>query len=252
MPPGDYFLPYKKMIQTIIWLQLIEKGYYRYEDKDELSQLVYLDLIEREEKIIRSFKNESKFSTFLNTVVTNICRDLRKKKVRDDSHYSGTTKEENYFIFNNIRSTDFTPEQQMVIGEYLQKLKIILNTYPKNRSKIFISLKAIYRLPIILSELPAMDPQTNKYKIIQKCLIALNNFSIDITDQEIYRLLTQIFNLIEGTDKTNDAIRKWLEDRIREIISLLNGDPPEAGFDKDTFRFLFEYYCKKKEEFLQN
>jgi hypothetical protein len=252
MPPGDYFLPYKKMIQNIIWFQLIEKGYYTYEEKDDLVQSVFLDLLEREEKIISSFKNESKFSTFLNAVVINICRDLRKKKIRDNSRKSNTTGEENNFIFSNIRSTDFTPEQQMVIGEYLQKLKIILYTYPKNRRKIFVSLKAIYRLIILLSELPSMDLQATKNKIIQECLAALNNFSIEITDQEIYRLLTQIFNLIDGTNKTNDAIRKWLDDRIAEIISLLNGNPPEARFDKDTFRFLFEYYCKKKEEFLQN
>jgi RNA polymerase sigma factor (sigma-70 family) len=252
MPPGDYFLPYIKMIQTIIWFQLIEKGYYSYEEKEELTQMVYLDLLEREEKIIRSFKNESKFSTYLNTVVSNICRDLRKKKIRENLHISDTTREEKNAIFNNIRSTEFTPDQQMVFDEYLKKLKIILNTYPKNSKKIFISLKAIYRLTIILSELPPIDINTNKHKIIQECLSSLNNFRIKNTDQEIYRLLTQIFNMIEGTNKTNDALRKWLEDRIREIIFLLNGNPPEANFNKETFGILFEYYCKKKEEFLQN
>ena len=252
MPPGDYFLPYSKMIQTIIWFQLIEKGYYCYEDQDELSQLIYLDLLEREENILSSFKNESKFSTFLNTVVTNICRDLRKKKIRDNSHQSGTTREESNFIFNNIMSVDFTPDQQMVFEEYLQKLKIILSTYPKNRPKIFVCLKALYRLLILLSELPTCDLKANNHKLIQDWLVSLNDFSIDMTDQEIYSVLTQIFNHIDGTNKTNDAIRKWIEDRIREIISLLNGNPPQASFDKETFKFLFEYYCKKKEEVLQN
>jgi hypothetical protein len=248
MPPGDYFLPYKKMIETIIWFQLIEKGYYYYDEKDELAQRIYLDLLEREQKILGSFKNEAKFSTYLNTVVMNICRDLRKKKVTENTRYADTTREGKDIIFNSISSTDYSQDQLLVFEEYLKKLKIILSTYPKTRKKIFISLKALYRLIILISELTTADLIAGKHKIIQESLLVLNDFSTDLTDQEIYRLITQIFNLIDDTIKSNDAIRKWIEDRIKEIILLLNGNPPEASFDKETFKFLFEYYCKNKEE----
>jgi hypothetical protein len=252
MPKGDYFLPYKKMIETIIWCQLIGKGYYNFEDKEELLQIVYLYLLEKEDKILRLFKHESKFSTYLNAVVTNICRDLKKKRIREKKRNSNTGDSDENPAIDNIISSDYSPEAKVIFEEYIKKLKLILSTYPKNSRKIIVCLKALYRLMILLSELPAGDLTSSSSELITDCITALNNFNSDLTDQAIYSLLTKVFNHLEGTNKSNDAIRKWMDDRIKEIILLLNGNPPEASFDKETFKFLFEFYYKKGGEILRN
>jgi hypothetical protein len=37
-----------------------------------------------------------------------------------------------------------------------------------------------------------------------------------------------------------DTLRKWTDHRIREILRLLNGNPPQAAFERKTLGELLE------------
>ena len=69
----------------------------------------------------------------------------------------------------------------------------------------------------------------------------------ELTKTERYKVLTELINGCEKKTNTNDAIRKWLADKISELIDLLNGDPPQNYFDKETFQYFVEAYYSRKE-----
>ena len=62
----------------------------------------------------------------------------------------------------------------------------------------------------------------------------------------MYKTLTFLIKHSENKSNTNDAVRKWLNDRISELISLLNGNPQQYYFDKETFQYFIEKYYSNK------
>ena len=87
---------------------------------------------------------------------------------------------------------------------------------------------------------------------IKECAARLNETALNLSDQEIYALLTIVFNLLEQKNNSNDAIRKWMDDRQDEIILLLNGNATDTCFNRESFQLLFEYCFRKQEKILQN
>jgi len=63
----------------------------------------------------------------------------------------------------------------------------------------------------------------------------------------MYKSLTRLINNCENKNNTDDAIRKWLADKICDLINLLNGDSQQAYFDKETFQYFVEKYYSIKE-----
>ena len=194
MAPGDYFLPYMKLIDFIIWDQLIKTGYYPNDEKDELKQKAYLDLLEREDKILGSFQNKSNFSAFLSVVVINFCRELKRKRIREKSKQSGYNQQERNRFFLFLQAANLNAEQLIVFNEYCKKLYFILQTYPNSRQKLFICLKALFRLNVLLNELPLQHIQDEQLNTIKLCLDSLNSLSSKLKDQDVYSELTSIID----------------------------------------------------------
>jgi len=255
MPPGEYFVPHLQLIQRVIKNTLIKTGYFRNEQTTELEQRVHEQLLLREQKILTSFRGEAKFSTFLAVIVTNICREIRKSEWRYRSRMFSLS-----FIpafselsgwFDKLQDNRIPVPDQMVIIETTRKLETIFKTYPTCRVKIEFCLKAVFRIPVRIEDLQGKQSEPDACEIIKKQINTLNIPGEKMTKTEIYKRLTVIFNLIEKQQNTDDAIRKWLDDRMNEIIRLLNGNPQVASFNRETLQYLCEYYYQQPEIFLQ-
>ena len=64
----------------------------------------------------------------------------------------------------------------------------------------------------------------------------------DSTDKEIYISILPFFIDCENKKRNSDALRKWIDEKVVEIIELLNGRPPERAYTRETLRILFEKY----------
>ena len=245
MSNGEYILPYRKIIQVVVWKQLVEPGYFPYQDKDELVQRVILILIEREEKILNAFLNKARFSTFLTTVVVNICRDIRKTVLRKRSKEFDPASDLQEALYTNIEDSAILPDQQVDLDRFCKRLHIGLSMFERSKGKLIFCLKALSRIPMNPGDIAAMQGTMTSGELIVFALRNLNNREVQLTDQLIYDQLTLIFNLVENKRNTKDAIRKWIEDKVQKLIGLVNGDPPVAEFTRETIQYLFEY-CNNK------
>jgi hypothetical protein len=59
-------------------------------------------------------------------------------------------------------------------------------------------------------------------------------------DVEIYRIITPIMNKNEEKSNSVDAVRKWTDSKIHEIIEVLNGEPKRANYTQDTLKILVD------------
>ena len=67
----------------------------------------------------------------------------------------------------------------------------------------------------------------------------LKNYPL-VTDEIVYNALNKCFCNIEGKTVSSDSLRKWIAQRIDEIIKLLNTN--KSNYTEDTFQILFEYF----------
>ena len=68
----------------------------------------------------------------------------------------------------------------------------------------------------------------------------------DNTDVEIFSALTEILNKHENKNNTPDAMRKWIKQKINELIDIMNGDPPDSNYNEETIQILFEKcFCQE-------
>jgi len=235
------------MIRTIINKYLIFSGYYSSDDIEDLFQEMSLDLIKRKEKIIGSYKGSAKFSTYLYTIVYYKCIEMMRNKIAQKTREPGFINfdsEKLSYWFGNIRSDELSSETRVIILEFCARLSDILETYNKKKHKITFCLKSLFRLLVLLADLQFYKPDKAATAKINDCAARLNSTESDLTDQEVYALLTIIFNLLERKENSNDAIRKWIDDRQDEIVSLLNGTGSKVCFNRETFQILFEYCFK--------
>ena len=251
--PNDYFLPYQTMIRAIIGKYLINSGYYDREDADDLFQEISEWLILKKEKIVGAFQGRAKFSSYLYTILYYKCIELERGKLRKKTNGPGFV---NYSAGNlsywlgNIGNDEISPEKKLILKEpctiLCKLLHDIIETYPKKKCKVTFCLRSIFRMLIYLIDLDFYEKEAEAAQKIKACTEHLNKNGANLTDQEIHAGLTFIFNLLENKTNKDDAIRKWIEDRQKEIIALLNGNSLNAHFDPDSFQLLFEYCFKNR------
>lgn len=250
MPPGDYFIDHLPLIRKAVFHGLIVKGYYRRDQMDELVQKISELLLIREKNILGLYKGKAKFSTYLTAVVENMCREIRNAEksrryrfvsfsdIIDFSKVTGW--------LNTRRGSAISPSQKLMIDDAVTRLDTILRTYPAERARLEFCLKAVFRIPIHPDDLKHSFITDDMAVMIRPHIDALNDRDRCKTKTQVYERLTAVFFILQKKDNTGDAIRKWIGDRMSDLIFLLNGDPPEYSFDRETFQYLFDYYCKNR------
>ncbi len=248
MQPGESFLPFLEMFRIIIFKILIKPGYFKADEKEELMQQVQEILLTREKKILDSFQGRARFSTYLAVVVTNICREIRNRELREQSHRSrmihlpsGTELAQ---WFGQVPETGILADEKLIIHDFLWKLHCILMTFQRDFQKLIFCLRVISRLRVNIEDLLMDEITDEEMREITLHCEALNLLDAEAARSEIYQHLSEIFNILEGQNNSQDAIRKWMEYKMDQIVRLLNGDPPQSAFTRETLLLLFEYYIR--------
>ena len=256
MPPGDYFLSHLSLIGKIIHNFLRSKGVFYPDHEKDIAQQINELLLVREKNILAKYKGKAKFSTFLAVVVSHLCSEIWNADYRHNLRFIP------FSIFQKSKTNNdpasclpeslSDPSCHFVIRDAIGELEMILRTYPRDRKRIEFCFKAIFHLPVTLEELPQAPVPANLRPEIEKHLAALNDHHEKMTKTVVYQHLNAIFRLARQTSTTDDAIRKWIDHHLLQIIDLLNGDPTRHAFDRKTFQYLYEYFCINQHQNIQN
>jgi hypothetical protein len=239
---NDYFLPHDTLIRKIVYSELIKKGYYPPGAFEDLYMDIIEDLIKGESKILGNYRNEAPFNKYLARIVANRCKKLQEKRIHQKAFHDDLIYYDHEILtrfFSHIRQNNLSGESKMILDEAYRRLRYIFDNDYNERDKVIFCLRGFYQCFLKIQDLegypmnPAVETQ------VDNRINNLNHPNGKNNKEKIKELLTDIFNLLEGSNNSKDAIRKWTDDKVKEIIVQLNRPPFRSNFDAETFQILF-------------
>lgn len=224
----------------IVINQYINSGKFKYHERQEIKQIINVELIVKIKKIQDQYQEKSLLRTYLCVVIRNICNELLRKK--KNTEY--LSLDESVIVEESIGNIN-----TLIVEEEMIRFKNILELYYKQKNKLILCLKLKFKMTVKIE-----DFQTINKNITQPEFEKFNDSIFpyeDCSETKIFIALNLLFNKYEEKKNTPDSLRKWVSDKINELIDILNGSPPASKYDKETLQILFEkcYYEEQKIKF---
>jgi hypothetical protein len=242
----EFLSKHQNIIHAAIIANLIRKGYYHKDDLEDCYHDIVVYLIENKERIGEA-PEQLDDGIYILTFVFEKLKILRNCKIEEWGNlgfpfkYSTQTIEKLYadWYKKNIESND--SDLHTLGEEYCILLHDIIYNKIDQPGKLVFILRARYGLIVNTDDLEAYVITENHLIQINSIVAELNNSKVNLTKGKINKLLTQIFNLLEGSNNEKDAIRKWAKERINLILVYLNMNHYPYFFAEIRFRLLFTY-----------
>jgi RNA polymerase sigma factor (sigma-70 family) len=228
--PHGLILRHQETIRIIAKIY-IDSGMFHPAELEDVVQHVNVRLLEKMRVIESNFDGSCLFRTYLSQIIRNACLNLYESETRQPQLYrlegEGIAHRED-------------PNRKLLVEHDIRVLTAILDQFNTQRSKLFLCLKLYYRIPIrrqdVLDWWPQCPPEHLHY--------LLSTFGHDFGDSPLNEIYQRVQPLLSEREKRSipvDSLRRWVDERINQIIHLLNGSPPDAAYDRKTLGILLEY-----------
>lgn len=227
--PHALLLKYQETIKIIV-KKYIAGGMFKAPEYNDIVQEINVSLLAKIPAMQKQYNGKSLFKTYFSVIVRNICLKIHHRAKKDVDFLQEDLTD--YFVEN-------THERSSVIEHELRRFKSILSLYGAQRPKLLFCLKLYFRIPIIEEDVRLWYP---------KCIAADEIFlmkhfgqSYDrLSDFDIYKLVTPVMNRNEKRTNSVDAMRKWTDSKVHEIIDLLNKRPKNTNHNVETLKILVD------------
>ena len=227
--PHALILKYQETVKIIV-KKYILAGVFKTSDFEDIVQEVNSALLAKIPAVQSQYNGMSLFKTYFSVIVRNICMKEYAKTNRNLK-----IDQENITVFIDRAHV----EERIVFEEEIQRFRDILSLYYKQRPKLLLCLKLHYRIPLTAEDINLWNPKCN----FSDRNILLEKFGSNFDDKdnvEIYKTITPVMNEYEKKSNSVDAVRKWTDSKIHEIIQLLNGNPRKRNYNEDTLKTLVD------------
>jgi RNA polymerase sigma factor (sigma-70 family) len=227
--PHALILKYQETVKIIV-KKYILAGVFRASDFEDIVQEVNMALLAKIPAMQLQYNGTSLFKTYFSVIVRNICMKEHAKTNRE-------VKIEQEDITGFIDRAHV--EEKIVLEKEIQRFRAILSLYYRQRPKLLLCLKLRYRIPLTPEDINLWNPKCS----FSDREMLLENFGSNFDrkdDVEIYKIITPVMNKNEKKSNSIDAVRKWTDSKISEIIQLLNGNPKKMNYNEDTLKTLVD------------
>jgi RNA polymerase sigma factor (sigma-70 family) len=227
--PHALILKYQETVKIIV-KKYILAGVFRASDFEDIVQEVNMALLAKIPAMQLQYNGTSLFKTYFSVIVRNICMKEHAKTNRE-------VKIEQKDITGFIDRAHV--EEKIVLEKEIQRFRAILSLYYRQRPKLLLCLKLRYRIPLTPEDINLWNPKCS----FSDREMLLENFGSNFDrkdDVEIYKIITPVMNKNEKKSNSIDAVRKWTDSKISEIIQLLNGNPKKMNYNEDTLKTLVD------------
>jgi len=227
----------------IIVNKYIRSGLFSIHERDDIIQTINVQLLDTKiQKVQQHFDNSTKVVTYLSRVIQNLCLEIHRKNSRRP------TIDENQELDSlESETSDREYLSEMFIRSELHRLHATFLLYHTKQAKLELCLKLYYRLPLNRDDILTLGENVDA-AVADAFVKELRDHYEDLDDKEVYEKVTPYFNVIENKQNTPDALRKWTNGKIKEIIHLLNAPPANAKYDKETLQILLTKYYENEQK----
>jgi hypothetical protein len=227
--PNALVLKYHETVKIIV-KKFILAGIITRADFEDTVQEVLAGVLAKIPTMQKQYNGMSLFRTYFSVIVRNTCmREFAKTKRR--------------IAVEQVEFPDDTEgvsiDKRILIGEEICRFKSVLTLYYKQRPKLLVCLKLHYRIPLNVEDIHLWYPDCSQ----SDRAILLENFGSDFEakgDAEVYKIITLIMNKHENKKNSADAVRKWIDSKVYEIIDIMNGTCKRSNYDDESLKTLVD------------
>jgi RNA polymerase sigma factor (sigma-70 family) len=231
--PQGLVLKYQDMIRIIVH-KYISSGMFDHQSFDDIVQSVNATLLKRIRRAQVQYNGSTLVRTYVSSIIRNICLQLHQDQKRE---LPTERFEESDFPRPNLI------EEKLAISHSIAVFRAILQQFDHHAKlpRLLLCLKLWYRIPLESIDVLRWYPQCSETDL--RCLLESFGSRYDhLPNKEVFRVFTQFANKAHQKENSDDAIRRWTQSKVQQILELLNGSPPTASFDEESLRVLVEDY----------
>jgi RNA polymerase sigma factor (sigma-70 family) len=202
-------------------------------DAQDVQQSITEKLLRQAPLLASSFQGKSLLSTYLYAVVRNMLRKEYLERARSPEQVP---------FHENLHHRETAIEAKLDLELQYRRFRAVLGLLPRRRAKITLGLKLFSGYPIEGKDVLGAYPHCTGSKLLS-FLRLFGNGTGGREDLEVFRVAGELIADIERKENSPDAFRRWMDIRIDEILTILNGDPPVYHFDRETLKdFLGHFF----------
>jgi RNA polymerase sigma factor (sigma-70 family) len=227
--PQALVVKYQETVKIIV-KKYIQSGMFKAIEFEDIVQDINAALLIKIPAMQSQYNGKSLFKTYFSVIVRNICLKEHRRAWKE----VGIVQEEVRSVFEQN-----PVEKKDVFEQEVRRFKTVLSLYDRQLPKLLLCLKLFYKIPISPEDIRLWYPACSAED--HALLIKYFGSSYhQMSDLEIYRTVTPIMNKNEEKSNSVDALRKWTDSKVREIIQVLNGNPKKANYTTETLRILVD------------
>ena len=227
--PNALVLKYQETVRIIV-KKFILSGIISRADFEDAVQEALSEVLTKIPTMQKQYNGMSLFKTYFSVIVRNSCmREFAKARRKNIVHQAEIPDD---------GETD-TVDKKISLEEEIRRFKTVITLYYKQRPKLLLCLKLHYRIPLNAEDIRRWNPDCSSSDHAK--LIENFGSNFDAKDYaEIFRIITPIMNRHENKNNSPDAVRKWIDSKIDEIIDLMNGVCKRTNYDDETLKTLVD------------
>jgi hypothetical protein len=230
--PKRLIIRYQTTIRIIVQCY-VRSGMFHPSEVDDTIQQINSEILGKLTRIREQYNGSTLFRTYLSNIVRHACLSLHTKR-----------QSEPMFLRLDSCAPPLESKQadrRLLIEHDIRVFRAILDQFHREKFKLMLCLKLIYRIPInrqdVLNWWPACPPND-----LNALLRALDGKDEDMTDKQVFSILQPLVNKAETSSGSADSIRRWVDERITKILKLLNDSPPTSAHTRETLGILLDDY----------
>ncbi len=223
---------YRETIGIIV-RTFVRSGMFHPSEADDVIQQISTELLEKLPRISEQFNGTTLVRTYLSSIIRHSCLNMHKKRQSAPP-----------FVDIEIAAPPIAPNNpdgRLALERSIHTLDVILTQYHAERPKLTVCLKTMYRIPLTREDVCTWWPACPEPDVAA-LVAATQEPDRNLTDKEAFALIHPWVTRAEQSTSSHDSIRRWTDERISQIILLLNGKPPTATHTKETLGLLFEEF----------
>ncbi len=227
--PSALILKYQETVRFFAE-RYVRSGMFREAEIDDIVQSVNEGLLRRIPSIVEHYNGTATLIAYLSAIIRNICLQLREKQPMQLQ------------TLGTMDPGDPTADrmfERLAIGDAVRVLQEVFELYHGDKGRLIILLRLWFRLPLDKTTILMAFPKARR-RLIRRILEALGRNVGLKTERGLFVFAAPYLNELEKKRTSGDSYRRWLGERIPEVLSLLQARLHAPGLDMESLRTLIE------------
>jgi RNA polymerase sigma factor (sigma-70 family) len=209
--------------------QYTASGLFPRSEKEDIAQSVNEYLLSSLHSIEQNYDGRVLFRTYVGVVIRNACLRVFQRQYAN--------KIVQHIREDQAHQYEYDPTDALLLEEELERLHTVLQLFRSDQQTIYICMKLFFKIPLLQQDLRQWSRRV-KSSHRKMLMRTFGRPYGQIAKEDVFDLFAIVWNSFRRYKSTGDGIHRWTARRIRDIIKLMNGNPPRRSHSFESLQTL--------------